>query len=158
MGDTRRLVLSISVKIKPKIWWNLFYEIKSIWVWDTSMALSMLEVFFWIYLIKFPFWQGVPSDHFVGEQQNGGGGAGTNNTTSHPPHPPSLDFSTNSCPPPHPQPSHSSSSAILTMSGTTSTTTSAIVTMTSTPSSARVTDLFDTERGADPGSQVCCRF
>jgi len=98
--------------------------------------------------------QGVPSDHFVGEQQNGGGGAGTNNTTSHPPPPPSLDFSTNSCPPPHPQPSHSSSSAILTMSGTTSTTTSAIVTMTSTPSSARVTDLFDTERGADPGSQV----
>ena len=40
------------------------------------------------------------------------------------------------------------------------TVTSAIVTMTSTPSSGRVTDLFDTERGtgADPGSQVCGGF
>lgn len=101
--------------------------------------------------------QGIPSDHFVGQErqeQNGGGGT-SNNTTNHPP--PNLDFSSNSCPPPpHPPPHSSSSSAIVTMSGTTSTTTSAIVTMTSTPSSARVTDLFDTERGpgADPGSQV----
>jgi len=97
--------------------------------------------------------QGVPSDRFVGEQ-NGGG---SNKTQSHHNHPPTLDFSSNSCPPPNPPPpAHSSSSAIVTMSsaGTTSTTTSAIVTMTSTPSSGRVTDLFDTERGADPGSQV----
>jgi len=108
--------------------------------------------------------QGVPSDHFVGQErqeQNGGGGT-SNNTGMLPqnhPHPPTLDFSSNSCPPPPPPPaphSSASSSAIVTMSGTTSTTTSAIVTMTSTPSSARVTDLFDTERGqgADPGSQV----
>jgi len=107
--------------------------------------------------------QGVPSDHFVGQErqeQNGGGGT-SNNTGMLPqnhPHPPTLDFSSNSCPPPPPPAPHSSasSSAIVTMSGTTSTTTSAIVTMTSTPSSARVTDLFDTERGqgADPGSQV----
>jgi len=101
--------------------------------------------------------QGIPSDHFVGQerQEQNGGGATSNNTTNHPP--PNLDFSSNSCPPPpHPPPHSSSSSAIVTMSGTTSTTTSAIVTMTSTPSSARVTDLFDTERGpgADPGSQV----
>jgi len=111
--------------------------------------------------------QGVPSDHFVGqerqEHQNGGGGTTSNNTggilpsQNHPNHPPpTLDFnSSNSCPP-IPPPHYSDSSAIVTMSGTTSTTTSAIVTMTSTPSSARVTDLFDTERGpgADPGSQV----
>merc|ERR1719273_2747288 len=107
--------------------------------------------------------QGVPSDHFVGQErqeQNGGGGT-SNNTGMLPqnhPHPPTLDFSSNSCPPPPPPAPHSSasSSAIVTMSGTTSTTTSAIVTMTSTPSSGRVTDLFDTERGtgADPGSQV----
>jgi len=97
--------------------------------------------------------QGVPSDHFVGERQEQNGGGGSNNTSSHPPL--TLDFSSNSCPPPPPPP-HSSSSAIVTMSGTTSTTTSAIVTMTSPPSSGRVTDLFDTERGpgADPGSQV----
>jgi len=108
--------------------------------------------------------QGVPSDHFVGQErqeQNGGGGT-SNNTGMLPqnhPHPPTLDFSSNSCPPPPPPAaphSSASSSAIVTMSGPTSTTTSAIVTMTSTPSSARVTDLFDTERGqgADPGSQV----
>jgi len=111
--------------------------------------------------------QGVPSDHFVGqerqEHQNGGGGTTSNNTggilpsQNHPNHPPpTLDFnSSNSCPP-IPPPNYSDSSAHVTMSGTTSTTTSAIVTMTSTPSSARVTDLFDTERGpgADPGSQV----
>lgn len=100
--------------------------------------------------------QGVPSDHLVGERQdqNGGGGG----VAIHPPHshpPPTLDFSSstnNSCPPPS---FTTSSSAIVTMSGTTATTTSAIVTMTSTPS-ARVTDLFDTERGqpAEPGSQV----
>merc|ERR1712108_57747 len=86
--------------------------------------------------------QGIPSDHFVGqERQEQNGGGGTSNTWP---------------PPPHPPPHSSSSSAIVTMSGTTSTTTSAIVTMTSTPSSARVTDLFDTERGpgAAPGSQV----
>jgi len=88
----------------------------------------------------------------VGEQ-NGGGGS---NQVLQPPSytPPTLDLSSstnNSCPPP-PQ---SSSSAIVTMSNATSTTTSAIVTMTSTPT-ARVTDLFDTERGSgsDPGSQV----
>jgi len=88
----------------------------------------------------------------VGEQ-NGGGGS---NQVLQPPSytPPNLDLSSstnNSCPPP-PQ---SSSSAIVTMSHATSTTTSAIVTMTSTPT-ARVTDLFDTERGSgsDPGSQV----
>jgi len=88
----------------------------------------------------------------VGEQ-NGGGGS---NQVLQPPSytPPNLDLSSstnNSCPPP-PQ---SSSSAIVTMSNATSTTTSAIVTMTSTPT-ARVTDLFDTERGSgsDPGSQV----
>jgi len=88
----------------------------------------------------------------VGEQ-NGGGGS--NQVLSPPSYtPPNLDLSSstnNSCPPP-PQ---SSSSAIVTMSNATSTTTSAIVTMTSTPT-ARVTDLFDTERGSgsDPGSQV----
>merc|ERR1712080_587273 len=87
----------------------------------------------------------------VGEQ-NGGGGS---NQVLQPPSytPPTLDLSSsnNSCPPP-PQ---SSSSAIVTMSNATSTTTSAIVTMTSTPT-ARVTDLFDSERGSgsDPGSQV----
>lgn len=88
----------------------------------------------------------------VGEQ-NGGGGS---NQVLQPPSytPPNLDLSSstnNSCPPP-PQ---SSSSAIVTMSNATSTTTSAIVTMTSTPT-ARVTDLFDSERGSgsDPGSQV----
>jgi len=88
----------------------------------------------------------------VGEQ-NGGGGS--NQVLSPPSYtPPNLDLSSstnNSCPPP-PQ---SSSSAIVTMSHATSTTTSAIVTMTSTPT-ARVTDLFDSERGSgsDPGSQV----
>jgi len=88
-----------------------------------------------------------------GGEQNGGGGS---NQVLQPPSytPPNLDLSSstnNSCPPP-PQ---SSSSAIVTMSNATSTTTSAIVTMTSTPT-ARVTDLFDTERGSgsDPGSQV----
>merc|ERR1712013_488235 len=88
----------------------------------------------------------------VGEQ-NGGGGS---NQVLQPPSytPPTFDLSSstnNSCPPP-PQ---SSSSAIVTMSNATSMTTSAIVTMTSTPT-ARVTDLFDSERGSgsDPGSQV----
>jgi len=88
-----------------------------------------------------------------GGEQNGGGGS--NQVLSPPSYtPPNLDLSSstnNSCPPP-PQ---SSSSAIVTMSNATSTTTSAIVTMTSTPT-ARVTDLFDSERGSgsDPGSQV----
>merc|ERR1711974_504820 len=56
--------------------------------------------------------QGIPSDHFVGQErqeQNGGGGT-SNNTTNRPP--PNLGFSSNSCPPPpHPPPHSSSSSA-----------------------------------------------
>ena len=140
MGETSRLVQQVMMisKCHPKV---------SVSYWIQILNISILV-------------QGVPSDHLVGERQdqNGGGGG----VAIHPPHshpPPTLDFSSstnNSCPPPS---FTTSSSAIVTMSGTTATTTSAIVTMTSTPS-ARVTDLFDTERGqaAEPGSQVISNF
>ena len=138
MGETSRLVQQVMMisKCHPKVISSFIVDS------DSEHFYSLV--------------QGVPSDHLVGERQdqNGGGGG----VAIHPPHshpPPTLDFSSstnNSCPPPS---FTTSSSAIVTMSGTTATTTSAIVTMTSTPS-ARVTDLFDTERGqpAEPGSQV----